>query len=85
MSISYIQKLVLKNIVLFFELLFIDFVWPHPNNIPLVYGILVPQLGIEPISPELEVQSLNHWTAREFPPKNIAFKWKPNYQQIFPN
>ena len=36
----------------------------------MVYGILVPQLGIESIPPELEVQSLNHWTAREVPPKN---------------
>ena len=25
-------------------------------------GILVPQLGIEPVPPALGVQSLNHWT-----------------------
>ena len=30
-------------------------------------GILVPQPGIEPVPPALEVQSLNHWTAREVP------------------
>ena len=28
-------------------------------------GILVPQPGTEPISSTVEVQSLNHWTARE--------------------
>ena len=31
------------------------------------YGILVPQSGVEPISPVLEAQSLNHWTSREVP------------------
>ena len=36
----------------------------------MVYGILVPQLGIEPISPELEVQSLNHWAAMEVSQKH---------------
>ena len=30
-------------------------------------GIFVPQPGIEPMSPALEAQSLNHWTAREVP------------------
>ena len=30
-------------------------------------GILVPQPGIEPMPPEVEAQSLNHWTAREVP------------------
>ena len=33
--------------------------------------ILVPQLGIEPVSPALEAQSPNQWTPREFPPKRI--------------
>ena len=28
-------------------------------------GILVPRPGIEPVSSTVEVQSLNHWTARE--------------------
>ena len=28
-------------------------------------GILVPQPGIEPTPPALEVWSLNHWTAKE--------------------
>ena len=27
--------------------------------------ILVPQPGIEPMPPAMEVQYLNHWTARE--------------------
>ena len=26
-----------------------------------------PQQGIEPLSPALEAQSLNHWTTREVP------------------
>ena len=30
-------------------------------------GILVPRSGIEPTPPAWEVQSLNHWTAREVP------------------
>ena len=29
--------------------------------------ILVPQPGIEPVSPALGVWNLNHWTAREVP------------------
>ena len=29
--------------------------------------ILVPQPGIEPVPPEVEAQSLNHWIARESP------------------
>ena len=37
--------------------------WQH--YIP--YGLLVPQRGIKITSPALEVQSLNHWTAREVP------------------
>ena len=28
--------------------------------------ILLPRPGIEPIPPAVEVQSPNHWTAREF-------------------
>ena len=30
-------------------------------------GILVPWAGIEPMTPALEVWSLNHWTTREVP------------------
>ena len=30
-------------------------------------GILVPQPGIEPVSPVMEGQCLNHWTTREVP------------------
>ena len=29
--------------------------------------VLVPTLGTEPLTPVLETQSLNHWTAREVP------------------
>ena len=34
----------------------------------MAYRILVPQPGIEPMPPEVEAWSLNHWTAREVPP-----------------
>ena len=37
--------------------------WPHCA----ACRILVPQLGIEPMLPAVEVWSLNHWTAREVP------------------
>ena len=30
-------------------------------------GLLVPQPGIEPVFPALEVQNLNHWTTKEVP------------------
>ena len=30
-------------------------------------GILVPQPGIEPLYPGVEMQSPNHWTTRELP------------------
>ena len=43
-----------------FVCLFVCF-WPHHE----AYGILVPQLGIEPVPPAVEARSLNHWTARE--------------------
>ena len=34
-------------------------------------GILVPQPGIEPMSPGVEAQSSNHWMAREIPDLSI--------------
>ena len=37
----------------------------------LAWRILVPQPGIEPQSSEVEMWSLNHWTAREFPPFHL--------------
>ena len=30
-------------------------------------GILVPQPGIEPVSPALEAWHCNHWTTKEVP------------------
>ena len=32
------------------------------------YGILVPQPGVKPYPPAVDMQSPNHWIAREFPP-----------------
>ena len=40
----------------------------------MVYGILVPQPGIKPMPPVLEVQSLNQWTSRVAPGDSI-FKY----------
>ena len=36
-------------------------VWPHRA----AHGISVPQIGIKPVPPTLEVWSPNHWTTRE--------------------
>ena len=35
------------------------------------FGILVPQPGIESITPAEEIQSLNHWTTRQVPMINF--------------
>ena len=42
---------------------FFFFFWLHS----VACGILVPRQGNEPVPPAVEVQSLNHWTAREVP------------------
>ena len=39
------------------------FFWLHG----VARGILVPQPGIEPVSPAVEAESPNHWTTREVP------------------
>ena len=44
------------------------FFWPHC----MACGILVPQPGIKPVPPAVEVQSPNHWTTREVPPSVIS-------------
>ena len=36
-------------------------------------GILVPQLGIEPMPPALETWSFNHWTSMEVPIVPVYF------------
>ena len=46
------------------------FFWPC-----LAHGIIVPRPGIEPASPALKAQSLNHWTAREVPSLTSWFQW----------
>ena len=40
----------------------------------MAYSILVPQQEMEPVSPALEALSLNHWTARKVPFKNM-YNW----------
>ena len=51
------------RLVLFYQKFqkFFFFFWPHL----VACGILVPQSGIEPALPAVELWSLNHWTARE--------------------
>ena len=44
-------------------------------------GILAPQAGLEPMSPALGVQSLNHWTVREVPISNI-YMGKPKFREL---
>lgn len=39
-----------------------------------IFGILVPQPGLEPVPPALRARSLSHWTAREAPPRFSLFK-----------
>ena len=39
-------------------------------------GILVPWPGIEPTPLSLEIQSLNHWAAREDPNSYFLFLWR---------
>ena len=43
--------------------------------------ILLPQPGVEPMHPALEVLSPNHWTAREFP--KMVKIWTRIFQKIF--
>ena len=37
----------------------------------VAWGFLFPRPGIEPVAPEVGVQSLNHWTVREVPRDNL--------------
>ena len=44
-------------------------------------GSVVPPPGVEPVPHSLEVQSLNHWTAREdaqWSPSALSFLAKPH-------
>ena len=52
---------------MFWKDFFFFFFWPRR----VACAILVPRPGIEPTPPEVEAQSLNHWTIREVPGKTI--------------
>ena len=54
---------------LFFKFLF--YFWSHC----MAWGILVPRPGIEPMPPAVEVQSPNHWTAREVPMHSFSYSF----------
>ena len=59
----------LSGFFIFLDALFSDgmcllfYFWLHHTTC----GILIPQPGIKPVSPALEAQSPNHWTAKEVP------------------
>ena len=57
--IAYVNCLLVSVEIESFYLFF--FFWQHGA----ARGILVSSLGIELVPPEVEVRSLNHWTARE--------------------
>ena len=52
---------------------FLLFFWPCC----VACGILVPRLGIKPMFPAVEVQSPNHWTAREVPGSFLLWNQGP--------
>ena len=55
-----------RRMVVFYSFFFFQvdlFVWPHCT----ACGILLPRPGIKPVSPAVEAQHPNHWTAREVP------------------
>ena len=53
-------------------------------NFQVFCGVLVPRPGIETVSPELEVHSLNHWTAREVPLLILKKKYPGKNSHILP-
>ena len=52
----------LLSLLLLLKIIFTIF-WLHH----VAYGIFAHLLGTEPAPPEMETQSLNHWTAKELP------------------
>ena len=57
---SFLWERILVHGTFFFRFSFVLFWLRH-----VACGILVPQPGIKPTAPALEVQGLNHWTAGE--------------------
>lgn len=49
------------------ELIYFVSFWLHHET----YRILVPQQGIEPVHPAVEVCRLNHWTAGKLPSLSV--------------
>ena len=54
---------ILSRALRFFVSVFVFIFWPCRA----ACGILFPRPGIKPLTPAVEAQSLNHWTAREVP------------------
>ena len=57
---------IMKDVLLIFLIFKKIFEPPHR-----AHGILIPQPSIKLTSPALEEQSLNHWTTREVPIKDV--------------
>ena len=53
------------HLLLCFCAVYLPFFFSWPQRVAC--GILVPPPGTEPVSPAVEVWSLNYWTAREVP------------------
>ena len=62
-----LKSLEYRSILCWFLFIFLNFIlfnfWPYHT----ACGILVSWLRIEPMSPALKVQSVNHWTTRDVP------------------
>ena len=65
LSLSLIIAFLVNKVFWFFVLFCFVFWGGYFLTVP--HGILVPWLGIEPVSHVVEAQSLNHWTTREVP------------------
>ena len=62
-NLNYFNPVILCDHWYFYFLNFLLFFW----LCHAACRILVPQAGIEPTPPAMEVQNLNHWTVREVP------------------
>ena len=57
------------------------FLWPHH----VAGRVLVPWPGVKTVSPALQVQNFNHWTAREVLPSSyVSYLYKSHLENAFP-
>ena len=60
---------------------FYYFFWPHH----MAHGIFIPKPRIKLVSAAVEVQNLNHWTARKVPNHSIFKESECGYIFLFKN